>query len=182
MSIMEDLHRLAVNGQSADRSLRVVLSAATGLRVEANPYRIRGHTEETLSRQVSTAVQRALEAMDRQSDRLLSEWDPPLTDPEERAGIEVRLKRFTAAVREIEVSAVSQRGLATATLRGTTRATLTLKSRCLDNFGFETVMADINGAFTRMLAAHGKRVRDARQTTLVETRPVTIPAGPKGRT
>ncbi|GLZ75418.1 hypothetical protein Afil01_02250 [Actinorhabdospora filicis] len=143
---MEKLRRLTITAKSPDQTVRVTYGYS-GSRVELGSRGTRGHTEETLSRQISAALEASQHGYQRAIALLFEQVTgerPPAKEPDKDSPAAV----YRDSLDAIAIETVSPRGLVKVGRSGVTGIRLIIRPRTLSlgTVPDEELMAEVNAA------------------------------------
>lgn len=163
---MEKLRRLTITAKSPDQSVTVTYGF-TGTRVAFGSRGSRGHSEQSLSRQISAALEAGQHGYQRAMAMLLEQASgrkPSDEEPEKGSPADL----YREAVDAIAIETTSPRGLVTVGRGGVTGVRLIIRPRTLEygTVSDEELMAEVNAAVRGAEEAYTRKFEVARVNSL----------------
>lgn len=163
---MEKLRRLTITAKSPDQSVKVTYGY-TGTRVELGSRGSQGHTEESLSRQISSALEASQHGYQR-AIALLFEQATGERAPEEPPAEESPTALYQQSLDAIAIETTSPRGLVKVGRRGVTAIRLVIRPRTLSlgTVSDEELMTEVNAAVRGAEEEYTRKFEVARANSL----------------
>ncbi|GLZ77503.1 hypothetical protein Afil01_23100 [Actinorhabdospora filicis] len=156
---LEKLRGMRIRAQSPDRSVRVVFGFG-GTSVELASTGSAGHTEDSLGKQISAALEAAQHGYQRAMPMLLAQArGRPVPDPSRPPERDPRFAAFSKAIGGLAVESVSPRGLVRVRREGSTGVAVEIRRGALrrGTDGDEDLIAEINAAVQGADEEYGRK-------------------------